>query len=242
MRVVTNMADVLPNPRRYQADYPLTISTAECFIPSNTLVFIGTHRKNGSTPTGPTTLPIPFLPIPVLDDVEPIYGTPYDNVGIPAEFLTYWTYNETWDKLYTGLSLTGKNLFIPQDLTLLPSSSVSEPHRTNENSSETWVLQDTELFPQPRVSFTCELRSGCNQTSALREASSELFAALVMAKLKPHFFGASELGYTFDVESSARGLTLTFGGLSDSAILQRLISDTMDSKSCDVVRPRASWL
>lgn len=226
MRVVKFPADVLPNPRRYQPDYALTINIATHFTPNNTLIFIGTHQNNSAQTATSTEVPIPSL-----DSTEAIYGTPFHNAEITDELLTFWMYSPEWDTIDPGLALAGDNSFIPHNFTIHPAPSESEPRRTEWASSETWVLLDTELFPQPRASFTCELRSGCNESSALREALSELFAALVTANLKPRLYGATEVGYTFTVESTGRGLTLTFAGLSDSDIFQQIISDTMQGES-----------
>ena len=195
-------------------------------MPNNTLIFIGTHQNN-SAPATPTDVTIPSL-----DSVEPIYGTPFHNATISDGLLAFWTYSQEWDALFSELALAGSNTFVPQDFTVHLTPPGSAPSlRTDLSSSETWVLPDTGLFPEPRASFTCELRSGCNESSALREALSELFAALATAKLKPRLYGASEVGYTFKVESTTRGLMLTFAGLSDSAILQQIISDTMNGES-----------
>jgi secreted Zn-dependent insulinase-like peptidase len=228
MRVVRDVADILPNPRRHQPDYSLTISTAQHFTPNNTLVFIGTHQENGSTPTegATTTIPIPFL-----DATEPIYGTPFHNATIPEYLLGYWNYTEAWDTKYSELTLAGDNMFIPRNYSLLPPPLESKPELLSLTSSETWVLTDTGLFPEPRASFTCELRSGSNETSVLREALSELFVAFATTRLEHRLFGAGELGYIFKVKSTDRGLTLEFAGLSDKDILHQIISDTMNGKS-----------
>ena len=62
-------------------------------------------------------------------------------------------------------------------------------------------------------------------------ADSRVFVDLVTAIIKPILFGATEVGYTFDLTSTPRGIELSFGGLSDHVILQHIINITMYSKS-----------
>ena len=63
-------------------------------------------------------------------------------------------------------------------------------------------------------------------------AHSLVHASLVKALLQPKLYGAKEVGYTYDITSTARGLTLSFSGLSDQTVLRGIIDTTMPSKWC----------
>ena len=177
MRVVENPADFLPNPRRYLSNYSLTVSTAQLFVPSNSLVFITAHPEPAGSGSGSGSgmgsgsmeqgggagegiegmLGEVTVPTPVLNLTEPIYETKYSKVDISKDLLQYWSYEEAQSLL--GIHLPEPNMFVPSSLELLPSSNETAPQRTNATTdSETWVLQDTENFQQPKANFRCELR------------------------------------------------------------------------------------
>ena len=61
-------------------------------------------------------------------------------------------------------------------------------------------------------------------------ASSRLFLALVTTLLEPVLYGATEVGYEYKLDATPRGFTLTFGGLSDRTIVERIISETISSE------------
>lgn len=234
MRVEECPADFLPNPCRYQSDYNHTLITASYFTPNNTVIFIGTHNINDSNPDTPTGAV--QLPQAVLNDTEPYYSTLFGNVPIPSDLLTYWGPNTTLDGMYSGLSLATKNDFVPEDLGILPPPPPPQPvdpqlASTGSGTDETWFLQDPS-FTQPRVNLRCELRSANVEPSAHWISAAWLFAAMVTAEIKPLLFGASEVGYIYEVSSTERGLLLSFGGLSDREIIQRIVNLTMTSKSC----------
>lgn len=185
MRVVEHPADFLKNPRRFLSDYNLTVSTAQLFVPNNSLVFITAHppevasgsgsgsRSNAGSGVNPTMEPKPdsgsimeegsgyggvVIPTPPLNQTEPIYDTSYNRVDIPTDLLQYWSYASV--QFLSELRLPGPNMFIPSSLELLSSSNQTTPRQLTSDPTDidTWFLQDTEEFPQPRANFRCEIR------------------------------------------------------------------------------------
>lgn len=178
MRVVKNPADFIPNPRRYASNYSLALSIAKLFVPSNSLVFVTTHST--SSHGSGSGLGSGFgdgealesiagvmggveIPNPELNLTEPIYKTPYSTIDIPPKLLMYWSYNQTLP-LISGnermLYLPEPNMFVPSSLELLPSNNKTTPLQlaSDDSDVETWYLQDTQDFPQPKANVRCELR------------------------------------------------------------------------------------
>ena len=254
MRVAKNPADFLPNPRRYVSNYSLAVSTAKLFVPGNTLVFI-TARPSSSPGSGSGSgLGSEFgegealesvagvmagveIPNPERNLTEPIYNTSYSYIDIPRKLLLYWSYNQTLPLTSSNehlLYLPGPNNFIPSSLELLPSDEKTTPTLLpddNGSGSENWYLQDTLDFPQPKVNVRCELRPASFQNSSVWAAHSRLAVSLLLNVLQPTLFGATEVGYDYNVIATERGLILTFSGLSDMKIMQQIINTTISSKS-----------
>ena len=193
MRVVEDPADFLKNPRRFLSDYTLTISTARQLLPNNSLVFITAHPPaefsgsgsgSGSNDVGSGSIPGAatgpesdsesivgsgegvVIPTPPLNQTEPIYSTSYYRADIPTDLLQHWSYASVQSVM--GLSLPGPNMFVPSSLELLPSSNQTSPQQltSDPTDSDTWFLQDTEDFPQPRATFRCEIRPSFVEKSA----------------------------------------------------------------------------
>ena len=136
--------------------------------------------------------------------------------------------------MYSELSLASRNSFVPEDLDCLPPppQPTVVPQLVNgSDTNETWFLQDLD-FKQPRLNFRCELRSASVEPSTHWISAARLFAAMVMAEAKLLLYEASEVGYSYQVSSTERGLVLSFGGLSDREVIQRIVNLTMSSKSC----------
>ena len=167
MRVVEEPADVLPNPRRYLPDYHLTVSTASYLSPNNSLIFIGTKKVNitdgvkeqanlqNITDTSPQPMGDHVISRPILDQIEPIYDTPFHLDNISHDLLSYW--NEA--PSVGDLRLADANVFIPSNLSIIPpSENCTASPCLPVNVSGHWFLLDTANFPEPRVNFRCELR------------------------------------------------------------------------------------
>ena len=163
MRVVDSPEDFLPNPRGSVSNYSLTISTAQHFVPDNSVIFIGTHNINISESVKADDTALFDVPRPLLNLTEPIYKTPYNIAPIPHELSTYWSTDDgASDEIY----LPHQNNFVPNNLALLPSSGDSTPQCNSLDNCENCVLQDTDMVKQAKVNFYCELRTIHAETSA----------------------------------------------------------------------------
>ena len=128
MRIVAEEPDFLGNPRRYLFNYTLVMSVLDSLAPENLVLFLGTQHLNLSSSSGqqddnllpPQQGSSVDLPWPELDDLEPIYSTPYSRIDTPRELLEYWSNLTPFPQ---ELSVVGKNYFIPTDFDPLPPPS-----------------------------------------------------------------------------------------------------------------------
>ena len=175
MRTTRDPADFLRNPLRYQPCFNLTSSTLAKLTPKNSLIFLGTHKinfspsvaeqlnitSNESPPlTSNETSGMNRFPWPELDEIEPLYLTPYHRQAIPEELLKYWEVQDDG-----SVQLPPKNTFIPDEISIVNKSSndPSQPIRLNTDSDaravSLWWLLDTKDFHEPRVNIRCLLNN-----------------------------------------------------------------------------------
>lgn len=120
MRLVSDPADLLDNPRRHLLNTSLIASTLSHLTPENTVLFVGSPSLNatGLPPAGPAphqqgSTPLPW---PELSLVEPYYGTRFAVVNVTAELRGSWAEDVVPDG---ALYLPGRNEFVPKDLALV---------------------------------------------------------------------------------------------------------------------------
>ena len=131
MRIVEQPQYYLLNPRQFSYSYADIKDVLLGMIPSTPLIFLGSpvfKPSSNSTFADSSKTPIqsPHRPFP---EIEPIYLTLFDVMNINTMLIEYWTaYN------ISGLTVPGKNPFIPQDLSLLPLPvpSTDIPVKVNE--------------------------------------------------------------------------------------------------------------
>lgn len=148
MRLVTDPADFLGNPRHLVLNTSLIRTVLGLLSPGNSLVFIGTHSVNFSNSlnlTLPHREPPPQdspvdLPWPSLNLLEPIYSTPFAELNITSNLTSCWSGGGVGVEFH----LPGKNSYIPQDFDILPlpSSHTDSPIRVN-------LAQSTCTSPHP---------------------------------------------------------------------------------------------
>lgn len=177
MRTVRDPADFLQNPLRYQASFNRTKSVLAQFTPGNSLVFLGTHKitiaanvsellnftSSESPPTSNNgSSDVVQFPWPELDNVEPIYCTPFHHDVIPESLLNYWNVSKTD---VGNLQLPSTNLFIPDpaSLTIIEKfpNATNQPVKLpgTQDSVSMWSLLDTKDFHEPRVNIECLLNN-----------------------------------------------------------------------------------
>ena len=98
------------------------------------------------------------FPWPELDEIEPLYQTPYHRDAIPEELLKYWEVKDDG-----SVQLPPKNTFIPNDFSITNKSSTdsNQPTElpTGVDGVSLWWLLDTKDFREPRVNIRCLLNS-----------------------------------------------------------------------------------
>ena len=129
MRITKDAPDFLGDPGRFVFNYTLINSVLEAMTPENMVGFLGTHHVNfSSSGLGPEDSDAPdgppeqdsssvAFPWPDLDQLEPIYSTPYTEMDIPTELLSYWG---DLTPVSDDLFLQETNDFIPRDFGILP--------------------------------------------------------------------------------------------------------------------------
>ena len=203
MRTARNPADFLKNPLRYQPCFNLTTSTLAQLTPNNSVVFLGTHKitfnssvaqqLNFTSDESPpldnngTSGPSEF-PWPDLDEIEPIYLTPYHREPITETLLKYWEVKDDH-----SIQLPPKNGFIPTDFLIINKSS-SDPNQptqwrvdNTDRAVSLWSLLDSKDFREPRVNIKCLL----NNTNASISPSWEGKVFLFRGEIHVHvsYFG-----------------------------------------------------
>ena len=183
MRTTKDPADFLRNPIRFKPSFSLTNSTLAQFTPNNSVVFLGTHKisfspevaeelnytSDDSPPMNNVTSKEVEFPFPELDNIEPIYRTPFHRERISDELLTFW------DAVYDdGIQLPANNHFLPKDFTVY-SKAPKDPkipirlNNSDNNAISMWWLLDTDDYHEPRTNIMCQL----NNTNASISAAWE---------------------------------------------------------------------
>lgn len=175
MRTTTDPADFLRNPIRYVDSFSLTNSTLAQFTPSNSVIFLGTHKisftpevaeelnytSDGSPPNITEDSGGVQFPFPDLNAIEQLYRTPFHRDHIPDQLMMYW--NVARDD---QIRLPATNQYIPEDFTIYPKSANDSdtPKKlpnsaSNEKAASMWWLLDTDDFHEPRVNLMCQLNN-----------------------------------------------------------------------------------
>ena len=175
MRTITDPADFLRNPIRYEPSFILTNSTLAQFTPNNSVIFLGTHKISFTPEVAEqlnyTSADSPLnnteasggvqFPFPDLDIIEQLYRTPFHHERISSELLMYWDVAKD-----DRIQLPAKNQYIPEDFTIYPRSvsdsdtpeKLSNPDGDDRPVSMWWLL-DTDDFHEPRVNIMCQLNN-----------------------------------------------------------------------------------
>jgi len=108
MTIIKDPEDFLSPPSRAVFDVKLIQTALNKLMPSNSVVFIGSHNFSVNHLQG--------LPQPNLDMVEPWFNTSFSKIDIPPDVIDAWnTDNKT-----VRLGLPPENTFIPKTLEIIP--------------------------------------------------------------------------------------------------------------------------
>ena len=166
MRTVPYPEDFLLNPRRFLFNSTIIKSFISNLRLDTPIIFLGSPLfKTPSSFSDLSTVPLPpaSSPLPL---TEPIYGTRYRKMNITRELTSYWT-----TFVVNGLlDLPSQNMFIPQNLSLLPISNSITPVKLIEGQLYLFSFLISPLTPCPSSSssqtFMLPQSGGCRTGSS----------------------------------------------------------------------------
>ncbi|KAL5271715.1 hypothetical protein ACHWQZ_G000053 [Mnemiopsis leidyi] len=148
---------------------------------------------------------------PVLDKYDEVFKTRYHNAKINPSWITYW---QSRSHVTEGLSIPGKNEFIPADFKILPLSRLPQPSIIlDEDGFKAYWKQDSSL-PKSYVNckfFIPEFHKDPELVAILR-----LYLELVSESLDTVTYPASTAEYRYNLSPLSEGFKLRVEGFSDS--------------------------
>jgi len=160
------------------------------------------------------------------------YQTPYQATPLSGSVVAAWRAPDT----NTQLSLPDANLFIPENLSVLPLASPQSDIINNtpqviarEPGLTVWFEQD-ETFLTPKLDITVILESPEVNASARHAVATQLYTDLVNDGLTDFRYDASRAGSGYGLSTSRRGLQIRLYGYSDrlQVLLDTLLVELTD--------------
>ena len=130
-------------------------------------------------------------------------------------------------KLAKSLHIPKANPFIPQDISILQSSSQEHPKRiTQESDLELWHMQDTD-FNGPQSSILINLRSPLIQQSAHNQVMLDAWVKMLNDHLNSFSYPALLAGQEYSLYGHMRGLGIRLYGYRDKqdVLLEKIVSE-----------------
>lgn len=166
------------------------------------------------------------------DTVSEWYETPYKATPLSGSVVARWRAPE----LDTELGLPEANLFIPEDLSVLPLTAPQSDLINNtplvieqEPGLTVWFEQD-ETFLSPKLDITVMMESPEANASARQAIATQLFIDLVDDGMTDFRYDASRAGSGYGLSTSQRGLQMRLYGYSDRlhVLLDTLLVELTD--------------
>ncbi|HET8904981.1 MAG TPA: insulinase family protein [Saccharospirillum sp.] len=166
------------------------------------------------------------------DTLSEWYETPYKATPLAGSVVARWRRPE----LDTGLSLPAENLFIPEDLSVLPMAAPQSELINNtplvieqEPGLTVWFEQD-ENFQTPKLDITVLLESPEVNASARHAIATQLYIDLVDDGMTDFRYDASRAGSGYGLSTSQQGLQMRLYGYSDrlQVLLDTLLVELTD--------------
>lgn len=118
-------------------------------------------------------------------------------------------------ELASQLRLPAANPFVPEDLELVPGSTMDKPQLLGTiQGMELWFARDTQ-FDTPKANVFIGLRTPATRASARSAVLTQLLVDSINANLNAWAYSASLAGLDYSVYSHLRGITVRVGGYSD---------------------------
>ena len=130
-----------------------------------------------------------------------------------------------------SLKLPEKNIFIPEDISLLPVKTLQVPELLKASDGiEVWYASD-ESFGTPKANLFLTLRSPAAMESASSLNQLELMVSLLKDKLNEFSYPAYLAGLHYELYNHTRGITVKISGYNDrqSILLNKIINTLMHS-------------
>ena len=147
------------------------------------------------------------------------YDTPYK-----IESLDSATKSSPDDKL-ADLRLPEKNIFIPDELSLINAPNSAKPEKIySRKGLEVWYAANTE-FGSPKANLFLTLRSPMAMQSPENQNQTELMISLFKDALNEFAYPAYLAGLNYEIYDHVRGLTIKISGYSEkqSVLLNKLL-------------------
>lgn len=166
------------------------------------------------------------------DTVSEWYETPYKATPLSGSVVAQWRAPER----DSNLTLPEENLFIPEDLSVLPfagrqSELINNTPLVIEQAPglTVWFEQD-ETFQTPKLDITVMMESPEANASARNAIATQLFIELVNDGMTDFRYDASRAGSGYGLSSSNRGLQMRLYGYSDRlhVLLDTLLVELTD--------------
>jgi secreted Zn-dependent insulinase-like peptidase len=163
------------------------------------------------------------------DKVETWFAAPY-----AVEPLSK-VHQQAWDnaELAEGLHLPEANPFIPQDISILGSTTQEKPERVKqENAMQLWHMQDTS-FNGPQSSIFVNMRSPIIKQSAHNQVMLDAWVKLLNDHLNSFSYPALLAGQEYSLYGHMRGLGIRLYGYRDKqdVLLEKIVSELSQFKA-----------
>lgn len=155
------------------------------------------------------------------------YETPYTLSAFDNKLAERLTTPQT----YANLALPEKNIFIPNEVSLIEGESDEIPHKQYQASGiELWYAQDTS-FGTPKTNLFVTLRSPETMKSATHLNQIELMVELLKDSLNEFSYPAYLAGLNYELYNHIRGVTIKISGYNDKQVvlLDQILSTLTDS-------------
>ncbi|OQR95414.1 insulin-degrading-like enzyme, metalloprotease family M16A [Thraustotheca clavata] len=170
--------------------------------------------------------------------VEPWYGTQYSTEQIDRELINKWA---TLKPKSEELALYSPNIFIPENLDILPYTEGSGPKiLRNDSHCRFWYLPDY-TYKQPKVFLSLRFASGALGMNPYSSIFTDMFVECVNEVLNPIAYDASRAGLNYQLHEGVTSLTLMVDGFSSTVpkftdmILSRLTNFVISNETFERV-------
>ncbi|KPP97159.1 insulinase family protein [Marinobacter sp. HL-58] len=134
------------------------------------------------------------------------------------------------NRMVSSLALPLENPFIPEELSMIPGSTMEQPVSLGTVSGmDVWYARDTR-FDTPKANVYLSLRNPATRASARSNVLSELLVDAINTNVNAWAYPAQLAGLDYSIYPHLRGITVRVGGYSDKlhTLMARLLTQVAD--------------